>query len=70
MCHLERYDVVLVGGVIAGSVAAHIGAEQGLKILLLEKYPAASALFVLDRLAHIIVPTTGSGKIQRNRVCI
>jgi flavin-dependent dehydrogenase len=34
---MERYDVVAVGGGIAGSLAARLAAEQGLKSLLIEK---------------------------------
>lgn len=34
---MERYDVVIVGGSIAGSVAARFIAEKGLKTLLVEK---------------------------------
>ena len=35
---MEQYDVVAVGGGIAGSVAARFSAKQGYKTLLLEKY--------------------------------
>jgi flavin-dependent dehydrogenase len=34
---MERYDVVVVGGGIAGSVAARFSAERGFKTLLIEK---------------------------------
>jgi len=34
---MEEYDVVAVGGGIAGSLAARLSAEQGLKSLLIEK---------------------------------
>lgn len=35
---MENYDVIIVGGGIAGSVAARFSAKQGFKTLLLEKY--------------------------------
>jgi flavin-dependent dehydrogenase len=35
---VEQYDVVVVGGGIAGSVAARFAAEAGLRTLLIEKY--------------------------------
>ncbi|MBO3755226.1 MAG: NAD(P)/FAD-dependent oxidoreductase [Candidatus Brockarchaeota archaeon] len=35
---MEEYDVVVVGGGVAGSVAARFAAENGFKTLLLEKY--------------------------------
>jgi flavin-dependent dehydrogenase len=35
---MEEYDVIVVGGGIAGSVAARFSAEHGFKTLLLEKY--------------------------------
>ena len=34
---MEKYDVVAVGGGIAGSIAARLAAENGLKTLLIEK---------------------------------
>jgi flavin-dependent dehydrogenase len=34
---MEKYDVVAVGGGIAGSVAARLAAENGLKSLLIER---------------------------------
>ena len=34
---MEKYDVVAVGGGIAGSIAARLAAENGLKSLLIEK---------------------------------
>jgi len=35
---LEEYDVTVVGGGVAGSVAARFSAQQGFKTLLIEKY--------------------------------
>src|SRR5512136_950446 len=35
---MDKYDVVVAGGGIAGSVAARFLAERGLKTLLLEKH--------------------------------
>ena len=35
---LEEYDVTIVGGGVAGSVAARFSAQQGFKTLLIEKY--------------------------------
>jgi len=35
---METYDVVVVGGGVAGSVAARFAAKRGFKTLLLEKY--------------------------------
>ena len=35
---LERYDVLIAGGGVAGSVAARFCARQGFKTLLLEKF--------------------------------
>ncbi|MCW3996985.1 MAG: FAD-dependent oxidoreductase [Candidatus Bathyarchaeota archaeon] len=35
---MEQYDVIVVGGGIAGSVAARFSAKQGYKTLLFEKY--------------------------------
>jgi geranylgeranyl reductase family protein len=35
---MDEYDVIVVGGGIAGSVAARFSAEHGFKTLLLEKY--------------------------------
>jgi geranylgeranyl reductase family protein len=35
---MKKYDVIVVGGGIAGSVAARFSAKQGFKTLLLEKY--------------------------------
>lgn len=35
---MDMYDVAVVGGGIAGSVAARFSAEQGFKTLLLERY--------------------------------
>ena len=34
---METYDVVSVGGGIAGSIAARLAAENGMKSLLIEK---------------------------------
>ncbi|GAA4869051.1 FAD-dependent tricarballylate dehydrogenase TcuA [Saccharopolyspora cebuensis] len=39
----ERVDVVVVGGGNAGFCAAHAAAEQGARVLVLEKAPAAEA---------------------------
>ena len=38
MSGLEGYDVVVVGGGVAGSVAARFAAKSGFKTLLLEKF--------------------------------
>ena len=35
---LEEYDVTVVGGGVAGSVAARFSAQQGFNTLLIEKY--------------------------------
>ncbi|MCF3652893.1 MAG: FAD-dependent oxidoreductase, partial [Aigarchaeota archaeon] len=35
---MEEYDVVVVGGGIAGSIAAKFAAKSGLKTLLIEKF--------------------------------
>ena len=35
---MEEYDVVIIGGGIAGSVAAKFAAQGGLKVLLVERY--------------------------------
>jgi flavin-dependent dehydrogenase len=35
---MEEYDVCVVGGGVAGSVAARFSAQQGFKTLLVEKY--------------------------------
>jgi len=35
---MEEYDVCVVGGGVAGSVAARFSAQQGFKTLLIEKY--------------------------------
>ncbi len=35
---MEEYDVCVVGGGVAGSVAARFSAKQGFKTLLIEKY--------------------------------
>ncbi len=37
MIQLEKYDVVSIGGGIAGSIAARLAAENGLKSLLIER---------------------------------
>jgi len=34
---MEQYDVVAVGGGVAGSIAARLAAEHGLKSLLIER---------------------------------
>ena len=34
---MEKYDVVSVGGGVAGSIAARLAAENGLKSLLIER---------------------------------
>ena len=35
---LEEYDVTIVGGGVAGSVAARFSAQEGFKTLLIEKH--------------------------------
>ncbi len=38
MSFLEEYDVVVVGGGVAGSVAARFAAKSGFKTLVIEKF--------------------------------
>jgi len=35
---MEEYDVTIIGGGVAGSVAARFSAQHGFKTLLVEKY--------------------------------
>lgn len=70
---MERYDVVVVGGGIAGSVAARFSAEHGFKTLLIEKSktprnkPCSGIQFTyLEKLVGVKVPPE---KLCKNELC-
>jgi len=50
---MDKYDVVVVGGGIAGSVAARFLAERGLRTLLLEKHKNAEKQGLLGYSVHL-----------------
>jgi flavin-dependent dehydrogenase len=70
---IEEYDVIVVGGGIAGSVAARFSAEHGFKTLLLEKYktprnkPCSGIQFAyFEKLLGEKIP---QNKLCKNQLC-
>ncbi len=62
------YDVIVVGGSIAGSVAAKFTAQAGLKTLLIEKFPTPRDKACSGIQWHYLSKIIGE-KIPRERLC-
>jgi len=74
---MEEYDIVIIGGGIAGSVAAKFAAQGGLKVLMVERYktprekPCSGIQFpYFQRIIGETIPKNQLCKVRLNKVKI